>query len=583
MRRIHRQIFFEKLKNVLTVSIGTFALLGLTYGTGEVLKVTSSFSLPAFERDFEYAQAQEFDPVPDPVSEQLPTRSKGKIDSMSFQDLEFTAAGNSVLRFTEDSLVAPTDSCIALSYVEVSEQCWATFVPANSITLPKSNAILKSFTLEAEIQRDSELIIEHINGAGEFVQSIGKLTQSKRWGEFNFPRNMAPNDTIRVIFWNKGNPQSGSGSGGGSGGSSSRGVYCTAQFNTTSQWGSGYVGTITLTNMTQNAISPWELAFSLPASVRVSSMWNGMHNSQGSNHTVRSMDYNRILDPGSSVEIGFITNVRGSLQFPSGFAVNGQQCNSEVDLPSQSPAVSCEAVYRITQDWGNGFGGEIILKNTGSSPIVDWDLEFAFDSDQTIVQSWGGEFTQNDRAVLISTAPYNRLIDPGRDVRIGFNAWYSQKNSEPRQFVVNQNICGGSPQSEREYGISLMKPSFDYLDIDNLQIVSIKIDTSKYAISSVSSGIVYFDTNRNQSIDPAIDIQWSCRESFPGVLVQLDSDGIAHLVRDDQCYTGQIASAWNKQDVALPKGDWIISFDNGNVIIPFVIPDEEVSFRNINL
>ena len=75
----------------------------------------------------------------------------------------------------------------------------------------------------------------------------------------------------------------------------------------TSQWDSGYVAELVITNTTELTWTDWALEFELPA--EISSLWGGQITTrEGNRYTVRSESWNRTLTPGQSITIGFVAN-----------------------------------------------------------------------------------------------------------------------------------------------------------------------------------------------------------------------------------------------------------------------------------
>lgn len=99
-----------------------------------------------------------------------------------------------------------------------------------------------------------------------------------------------------------------------------------------------------------------------------------------------------------------------------------------------SPSVSVS--FKITSDWQSGFGGEIAIKNTGSTSISGWNL--AFDFPYQITQIWNGTITSHQgNHYVIRDAGYNSTIAPGATVSFGFNGSPGNVTTQPASFVFN--------------------------------------------------------------------------------------------------------------------------------------------------
>ncbi len=104
-------------------------------------------------------------------------------------------------------------------------------------------------------------------------------------------------------------------------------------------------------------------------------------------------------------------------------------------------AVSCHAVYSLTNTWSGGFQAQIVLSDTGSTAISPWTLTFTFGGDQKITQLWNGTSAQSGEQVTVTNAPYNATIAPSGSVTIGFTGTYTASNTAPPGFAVNGTSC----------------------------------------------------------------------------------------------------------------------------------------------
>jgi endoglucanase len=112
--------------------------------------------------------------------------------------------------------------------------------------------------------------------------------------------------------------------------------------------------------------------------------------------------------------------------------------------PSSSPsssAVSCHAVYSLTNSWSGGFQGQVALTNTGTSALNGWKVAWTFPGDQKINQMWTATYTQTGEAVTATNEPYNATIAANASVTIGFTGTYTNSNANPTSFTVNGVAC----------------------------------------------------------------------------------------------------------------------------------------------
>ena len=74
----------------------------------------------------------------------------------------------------------------------------------------------------------------------------------------------------------------------------------------------------------------------------------------------------------------------------------------------------------MTSDWGSGFGGQVTITNTQSTPVSNWSLAFTWD--RSITQIWDGTITSHvGNQYVVKNAGWNATIAPGGTAEFGFN------------------------------------------------------------------------------------------------------------------------------------------------------------------
>ncbi len=88
-------------------------------------------------------------------------------------------------------------------------------------------------------------------------------------------------------------------------------------WSVSSEWGTGYVASIVLTNSGEQSWTDWELEFDSPH--EIASIWGAQIVSHsGTRYRLRSLSWNRSVPPGGSVNIGYQVNTGGPLE-PTNF------------------------------------------------------------------------------------------------------------------------------------------------------------------------------------------------------------------------------------------------------------------------
>jgi endoglucanase len=118
--------------------------------------------------------------------------------------------------------------------------------------------------------------------------------------------------------------------------------------------------------------------------------------------------------------------------------------------PSPSPSasasspgtqLSCSAAYSVTNSWSGGFQAQIVLTDTGTTPISNWTLTWTFPGDQKISSLWDAGYTQTGEQVTATAESYNATIAASGTVTIGFTGTFTTSDAAPTAFSVNGTPC----------------------------------------------------------------------------------------------------------------------------------------------
>ncbi|OKI28436.1 cellulose binding domain-containing protein [Streptomyces sp. CB03911] len=111
-----------------------------------------------------------------------------------------------------------------------------------------------------------------------------------------------------------------------------------AVYSRTSTWDGGYTGQYLVTNPAGSAIDDWTLSFDLPAGASISSLWNAGFTASGQHITVKPESWNKHLDPGKTLSVGFVVQGSGAAQAePANCLINNASCKAgDGTLPTPS-------------------------------------------------------------------------------------------------------------------------------------------------------------------------------------------------------------------------------------------------------
>ncbi|MDT0345209.1 glycoside hydrolase family 6 protein [Streptomyces litchfieldiae] len=90
----------------------------------------------------------------------------------------------------------------------------------------------------------------------------------------------------------------------------------------------------------------------------------------------------------------------------------------------------CTAEYRVINDWGSGFTGEVTITCDGDS-LSGWTVSWTFSGNQRLSQAWNSTCTQQGTTVTCRDSGWNGTVPDGGSVTFGFNATYTGSNPTP--------------------------------------------------------------------------------------------------------------------------------------------------------
>ncbi|MFF9074987.1 glycosyl hydrolase family 18 protein [Streptomyces sp. NPDC014735] len=112
-----------------------------------------------------------------------------------------------------------------------------------------------------------------------------------------------------------------------------------------------------------------------------------------------------------------------------------------VGLASPAEAAdSATATYLKKSDWGGGFEGQWTVKNTGTTALSSWTIEWDFPSGTSVGSAWDATVTGSNNHWTAKNLGWNGTIAPGASVSFGFNGTGS---GAPAGCKLNGNPCDG--------------------------------------------------------------------------------------------------------------------------------------------
>ncbi|WP_432155830.1 MULTISPECIES: glycosyl hydrolase family 18 protein [unclassified Streptomyces] len=103
-------------------------------------------------------------------------------------------------------------------------------------------------------------------------------------------------------------------------------------------------------------------------------------------------------------------------------------------------ATSATATYAKTQDWGTGFEGKWTVKNTGTTSLSSWTVEWDFPTGTSVTSAWDADVTSAGNHWTAKNKSWNGTLAPGASVSFGFNGAGS---GSPADCKLNGGSCDG--------------------------------------------------------------------------------------------------------------------------------------------
>ncbi|MEW1684017.1 glycoside hydrolase family 18 chitinase [Streptomyces sp. NPDC093594] len=103
-------------------------------------------------------------------------------------------------------------------------------------------------------------------------------------------------------------------------------------------------------------------------------------------------------------------------------------------------ATSATAAYVKTQDWGSGFEGKWTVKNTGTTSLSSWTVEWDFPSGTSVTSAWDADVTSSGTHWTAKNKSWNGTLAPGASISFGFNG---SGSGSPANCKLNGGSCDG--------------------------------------------------------------------------------------------------------------------------------------------
>lgn len=192
-------------------------------------------------------------------------------------------------------------------------------------------------------------------------------------------------------------------------------------FKVNSKWENGFEAQLIVTNSSNEPLENWRVK--LKFDHEITSIWDGeIESHKGNTYIIKYPKWNTKIASGSKAVIEFNGKLKGTIKFPS-----------ECSILSEKTEVNKEdylITYKTTSDWGDGFNGEISIKNNTNTTIEGWTL--AFDFDKEIKQFWTAKLVKHENNhYIVKNDDWNSIIKPNQIIKLGFEGKPGKDIKEP--------------------------------------------------------------------------------------------------------------------------------------------------------
>ncbi|MFB7587353.1 glycosyl hydrolase family 18 protein [Streptomyces sp. NPDC056169] len=106
-------------------------------------------------------------------------------------------------------------------------------------------------------------------------------------------------------------------------------------------------------------------------------------------------------------------------------------------------ATSATATYTKSSDWGTGFGANWTIKNTGTTSISSWTVEWDYPAGTAVTSAWDATVTSSGNHWTAKNVGWNGTLAPGASVSFGYNG---SGSGAPTGCKINGAACDGTSQ-----------------------------------------------------------------------------------------------------------------------------------------
>lgn len=182
----------------------------------------------------------------------------------------------------------------------------------------------------------------------------------------------------------------------------------TVNYLITNQWEGGCNVKVEITNTSDKIIHNWGLRFLCEDTI--SNLYGASDVVEGRVHVFRNLGFNQDIAIGETVTYGYTQSFETAADLPEAFEI--------ISTKQLVDASDYEIEMIISDVWDNQMQVNLVISNTGTEVIEDWNLSAVSNFD--VVSIWNGELAAGTAGDLeIQNAEYTQNINPGESIFVG--------------------------------------------------------------------------------------------------------------------------------------------------------------------
>ncbi|MEZ5351604.1 MAG: cellulose binding domain-containing protein [Bryobacteraceae bacterium] len=278
----------------------------------------------------------------------------------------------------------------------------------------------------------------------------------------------------------------------------------TVTYRTTSDWGAGFNGQITVKNDAAVPLRAWQVDFDFAR--KIENIWDArIVERSGNRYRVRSAGWNDSIEPGQSVSFGFTGSPGEVKEGPANAVVvaGSEGAPGATPVPPAptpgSTGANAIAAIRETGRWTGGFSATITITNrSATQEIRRWTLRFRLDA--SIDSAWGGTYRRDGDWHEISAGSAVEAIAAGGSVVVGFTGSPNLENAAAGSCTLNGGECA---MTVARFVAATQRPPIAVSGDEEGKPVTqwlLSGGATAYKLSSPAGGAVFRATSSNPSV-----------------------------------------------------------------------------------